>query len=177
MSTVQTDKGELLLSNKVNDNPDPRVIWHKNGFPGNMKRTLCVESLPVDSFPLFRLLHCWNRLFPSHAQTQVTSDSPTGSCSSLSGHADLRELGTAVFSTVFISCFHAVEMILAVSLTVIPHPFVPMLFWNMALLAFRCVISKDLFLGRLCKWSLKLQSSNASDSVQNQCSVKTNIIF
>lgn len=143
-----------------------------------MKRTLCLESLPIDSFLLFRLGLCWNRLSPLE-QTQVTSDSPTGSRSSLSGQAGFRELGTSgvFFSTAFISGFHAVETILAGPLTVIPHPFVPPLFGNTALLTSRCVISKGFSLGRLCKPSVKLDFSDDSDDVQNQCPVKTNIIF
>lgn len=121
-----------------------------------MKRTLCMESLPIDSFPLFRLRCCWNRL-SAPPQTQMTSDSHTLAAiqAYLVEQASVN-WGLQVFSTAFISSFHAVEMILAVPLTVIPHPLAPPLFANTALLTSRCVISKDFSLGRLCKWSVKL---------------------
>lgn len=137
-----------------------------------MKRTLCMESLPIDSFPLFRPWCCWNRL-SALAQTQVTSDSHTGSHSSLSGRAGFRELGTSGF-------FHSVYQQFSCrwnDLGSAAHKNLSLLFANTVLHTPRCVISKDFSLGRLCKWSVNGESSDNLGDVQNQCPVKANKTF
>lgn len=156
MSTVLTDKGELLLSNKVNGTsliPERfgmdlvfRVTWkgHCVWTPFPLIHSLFSGSGAAATDCLLQHKPKWHLIHTLAAiQAYLVEQASVN-------------WGLQVFSTAFISSFHAVEMLLAVLLTVIPHPSVPLLFANTALRTSRCVISKDFSLGRLCKWSVKL---------------------